>query len=188
MIDTEIHFFGILTNVDSSILLLELDEGFEIVKESLDSVRKIIAKLENSTYEVVTNEIIRNHILPDSDGNLYSIRNKQMFTVDLSDAISVPFDSKTTYLNNLLRKIRLFKEGNINLPMFYTYFKDKGDLKIFYKGFTKTYINIEFLHLENSEIPYLESFLKDIDLPFNSNFLEFALKILNYLTMCKTTT
>lgn len=63
------NYLGFLTNIDSSILLLDLDEDFKIKKEKISDVSKIVSKFYNTTEKSFTDLLSRNHIEPDEYGN-----------------------------------------------------------------------------------------------------------------------
>ena len=78
------------------------------------------------------------------------------------------------YLGQTFRLMRLFKEGNILMPLSYYYYEDRGIPKSFMQASTTLPISRELYHLEDSEIPELQKFLKEFTLPFQKDFLQLA--------------
>jgi hypothetical protein len=79
------------------------------------------------------------------------------------------------YLNPVIRLMRLFKEGNICIPLKYYFFIDNNAPKSFIRQSTGLYISSEPKYtLENSELPDLQRFIQNTKLPFKESFLQLA--------------
>lgn len=70
--------------------------------------------------------------------------------------------------------MRLFKEGNICMPLSYYYFIDNDIPNRLMKTNTSLYISREQYTLDDSEISNLQRFIKEIKLPFKESFLQLA--------------
>lgn len=173
------NYLGILTNVDSSIMLLNLNEDFKIKKEKISDVIKTIYKSDNINEMQYMELLDRNYVKPDDEGNVFTIHNSYLTSEDIITDYN-RFNDKLIYLNNLFKKLKLFKEGNICYPPLFYVFPDNNcknqSLGFDMKRNTNKYIASEIFHLERSEIPKLNSFIKSIEIPFKANFLEFAFK------------
>jgi len=167
------NYFSILANVDSSILLFKLDDGFEIKKENKSDVIETICKLDNASKRSVIDRLIRNHISPDDEDNLYTLNNSFISSLASKEEYHSTFDSfgkKTSRLTLLFQKMRLFKEGNICFPLDYIY--SEKDFITYQSSYGTQFITSEIYHLDPSEIPILNSF----KIPFKDNLLKFAFK------------
>jgi len=182
----EIHFMGLLSNTDSSILNVKLDSGFEIHVISEKEGINLISILESlsSMKEIYKKLFMDFHCL--SEKKLYYIGNSFECEIEMDEKgfLINPFPSELVefnnnlvdnYLNPMIRLMRLFKEGNICMPLEYYYFIDNSTPKLFMSKFSGSYISSEELYaLENSEIDDLQKFIQNTKLPFKESFLQLA--------------
>ncbi|RLC35788.1 hypothetical protein DRH29_05765 [candidate division Kazan bacterium] len=185
MIKKEVHFLGVLANVDQSILKYRLEHGFEITSVPVDEAVHFISNLENLPRELVYDKLFFPYpCINSSEKRIYFISKKMIGEIKLDyrgRVIEIPkevwnFAGKHVheYLRQTLRLMRLFKEGNIFMPLSYYYYEEGGIPKSFMRTSTSLPLSRELYHLEDSEIPKLHKFLKEFTLPFQKDFLRLA--------------
>lgn len=166
----------LLGNVDESILKLNdiLDHGFTVHEiDILDEEIKILQKLER----LQDNAGIFNRLEHDYNCKLYKkvYCIKKTFDVPVDELGMVRFDKIDEkdrgiihdYVPSFVSKIRLFKEGNLCIPVSYTYFNENGEIISHTKS---TWLKSEFsshFTLENSELQELKDFMQDLRIPFS---------------------
>lgn len=186
--DKRIHFIGILSNVDKSILQVKLDHGFTIDAFSSEEGMRFFFELERISGDFpgfnVLNEIFTDHgCLNYSEGRLYTVRNSFLFAPDpdpLSYSGHLRAESEfhrrmvQSYLNIVLRLMRLFMEGDIRLPFTYYYLMENGKLRPFGKWFSYRSVSREPYQLAGSELQELDVFIHSTKIPFQEPFLQLA--------------
>lgn len=177
----------LLGNADESILKLNtiLDHGFEVREIDIrDEDFKIIQKLERLDDAGISNRLsLDYHCMTYT--KLYCIQN--VFDVPFDD-FQVRFDKISTldkkliddYVPSFVSKMRLFKEGNLNIPVSYKYFMNENREPHLYTQ--QTWLKSEFsinFKLEDSELESLKEFMKDLVMPFRfgKNFLQDAFEL-----------
>lgn len=190
----KIYFIGFLTNTDSSILKINLDHGFKIEAMSVDEGIRFISILQNRPYIEVLAELkvpIRNN----SENKCYFISNSFDCDIGMSDEDRrdhlvnerTKFDVTLIqgYITPIIRLMRLFKEGNIYMPLHFYYFFNNNIPRLFmgiFKG--NNYNSQQRFSLEDSEISDFQIFIQKTKLPFKEPFLQLAFQNfeLSYLT------
>lgn len=181
----KIKFMGLLANADSSILNVKLDHGFEINYMHENESYDFISILEGIPPGLAVQKIFMDFPFLDlSERKIYFISN--CFGEDFegneyggkfqSFSRSLKYDSLlNNYLKPEIRKMRLFKEGNICIPLWYYYITENDIPKILRHGSTGLYISPKPVYsLENTEIPNLLRFIQETKLPFIEPFLQLA--------------
>ncbi|MDY6966726.1 MAG: HEPN domain-containing protein [Halobacteriota archaeon] len=176
----KIYFMGLLANVDSSILNVKLEHGFEIKTMSEQEGVKLIS---NMGFMITLSEIYKKifgrfHCLSENK-SLYYIDNS--FECDIENFGDIPSEKAkfykeyiANYLSHVIRLMRLFKEGNICIPQLFWFFSDNTTLKPFESFSVGWHVSSELYTLENSEIPDLQKFIQNTKLPFKESFLQLA--------------
>jgi hypothetical protein len=179
-------FIGLLANTNASILKLHLGDGFTIQSMSDDEGYKFFSILENlPAYETGKKLFIDYHCLNAEERKLYFVTNCLEIDVEEGGAdslewkISVKIDNLVeNYLEPKIRLMRLFKEGNIHMPMKYYFFIENDMPKPFMSKGSGLFTHIRPMSseytVEESEVPSLEKFIQDTKLPFHSEFLQLA--------------
>ena len=185
MIKKDVHFLGVLANVDQSILKYRLEHGFEITSVPVDEAVHLISNLENLPQKSVYSKLFMHYpCINSSENRIYLVSKKMIGEIKLDyygRVVEVPEEIwsfageyVSRYLGQTFRLMRLFKEGNILMPLSYYYYEDRGIPKSFMQASTTLPISRELYHLEDSEIPELQKFLKEFTLPFQKDFLQLA--------------
>lgn len=176
----EIHFMGLLANVDTSILNVELDNGFKIYTLPEREGITLLSIFESLPDMAIYQKLVKFNCF--SGDKLYYIDNSFESDIEMNDEgvlTSVPVgkfvnDLVHGYLYPVIRLMRLFKEGNICMPLEYYYFVDNNRPKSFMRMGTNLYVSQELYTLESSEIPDLQRFIQNTKLPFKESFLQLA--------------
>lgn len=181
----KIHFIGLLSNVDSSILKFKLCDNYEIKSISEEDGVKMIASLEKTSLIDTSAKIsLFLKCLNLSEKKIYYVSN---FINDVEvNKNGIP-DYETVfkkdhdfygYLRPITSKMRLFKEGNIKMPVHYFFYYDKNSTpNCFLKGGTTLHVFQDTkYHLVNSEITELKKFIENTKLPFKKEYLQLAFK------------
>jgi len=176
-----IYFAGLLANVDSSVVNVKLDYGFEIEAIPEKKGTAFIGALENLPSYDAARTLLVHYPLISSQNKYFAISNSLVCEYDagMEDRLFgriAEFDNKLVYgyLQPVLRLMRLFSEGNICMPLAYFFHLKRGIPKAFIKTGTIRYISREPYSLEHSKILDLEDFIRHTKLPFDQDFLELA--------------
>lgn len=182
----KVHYIGLLANVNSSILKLKFKYKNKIVTfKPKDEVFKIISKIEN-----IEDRQLFIKLSNFNCGFSYTPYKHSFFYIHNSFKVDCEIDNKgelifphqaifkfhnenyQTYLENSIRKLKLYDEGNVFLPINYYYYKNKKSLKAccFYHN---NYIENRPFILANNKKSDINKFIKKVKLPFN-NYLNLA--------------
>ncbi len=178
----EIHFMGLLANTDSSILNVRLDHGFKI---RAISEKEGVTRL--STFEGLPSMEIYKKLMDfncRSENKLYYIDNSFESDIEMgNDGALTGFPSGMGefrnnlvhgYLDPVIRLMRLFKEGNICMPLEYYYFIDCDTPKLFSSEDGSLHVSPAPYKLKSSGIPDLQGFIQNTELPFKESSLQLA--------------
>lgn len=179
----EIHFMGLLANIDSSILNVQLDHGFKIHAISDREGATLISIFEGLPPMEIHRKLFMEFSCL-SEKKFYFISNSFNSDIEMNDkgilanfpSEEAEFDNNLVhgYLNPAIRLMRLFKEGNICMPLKYYYFIDNNIPKSFMHVGTTLHVSPGRYTLGSSEISALQRFIKDTKLPFKESFLQLA--------------
>jgi hypothetical protein len=181
MVNHKLHFFIPLGNVDESNLKLKFNEGFEFDKMTYNDGRLFLSKLEKFPIENFGQWRHAHSVFP--HGGMYFI--KKSFEFDLSlkengdpefnpDLYKFARDLVEKNIENPLRLLRLFKEGNIFLPCWYVYYCRDGIPNIIYAQGTP-FLQIQSLyHLNDDEIEPAQDFIETTNYPFALAYIKLA--------------
>ena len=172
---------GLLANTDSSILKANLNHGFKIEAISEDEGVNLVSALEGLPYREIGNKLFFEFpCLNSSERKFYFISNSfesiDESGIEMLNAVA-EFENKFLhgYLDPTIRLMRLFKEGNICMPLIYYYFIDNSIPRAFKISGTHLYISPEPKYtLEESEVSELDKFIRNTKLPFTESFLQLA--------------
>ena len=178
----EIHFMGLLANTDSSILNVTLDHGFKIRAMSGEDGVRLLSIFEGLPYMEIYKKLMKFKCR--SGDKLYYVVNSFESDIEVSnEGVLTGFPSGMGefssnlvhgYLNPVTRLMRLFKGGNICMPLEYHYFIDNNIPKSFMRMETHLYISSELYTLKSSEILGLQEFIQNTELPFKRSVLQLA--------------
>lgn len=192
-----INYFGLLANVNENIVKVKLKNGFEIRSIPIKEVVELINILEDRREEYYIKEelmkIYKGYTRPDMDRTdimLYFIYNSFEIGVDESPynpiKIFKPFDNFKILLNQIyeqIQKMRLFKEGDIDLS-YELYYYDEDNPKAFFRPVKNILNSFQLYSLELDEIDSLNEFINGYKWYFEISFLRLAYE--NYNISYKT--
>lgn len=182
----KVYFMGLLANTDSTIVGVKLKNGFKIKEMPGDKGTYFISMLEELPPIEVSKKLFINFpCLHPTEKKLYFVENCFECIVEIDDKgkmVNFPSaiarfsnESVRNYLDSAIRLMRLFKEGNIYLPLAYYYFIEKDRPKSFIRtGYGLYQSNKPEFTLGNSELPILKKFIKNTKIPFKEEFLQLA--------------
>ena len=165
MFGEKLHYLGLLANVNSSIVNLELESGLEIRSMDLDKCLKLLCQIENlepCNYSIIGDILNQNKCINYNEYKIYFIYK------------SLPIDKhfleneELEYLSSLMSLLRLFKSGNICIPLQYHYYSD-GSFSNRIR--TNEYISREQYNLKDSELQMLLKYIRETKLLFEKPFL-----------------
>jgi hypothetical protein len=165
----EIHFMGLLANTDSSILQVTLDHGFKIHAMSKEDCVSLLSDLECLPHMRIYRILVEYSLI--SENKLYYIVNSVENDAELG---GFKENFVHGYLDPAIRLMRLFKEGNICIPLEYYYFIDYDTPKLFISEDRSLHVSPAPYKLESSEIPDLQGFIQNTKLPFKESSLQLA--------------
>ncbi len=169
-----IHYIGILANVDRSVTGLRINDKFTIEYKSNDDIAPFLRKIDKhyglqkglgisprGSYCVVGADIDQFEATPQGVAMRPSVLNK---THEL--------------LQDRCRLLRLFKEGNVTLAYSFLYHlaDANGEPKPFAFGREQTIEDTTLFALATDEISEAESFMNSHHLPLAEPFLQLALE------------
>jgi hypothetical protein len=179
----KIHFIGLLTNVDSSIVNIPLKHGFNIKSFSENEGCEFFSNLSSlPKIEVGRRMFIEYPCLNHTEKKIYYVSNsiENIETGNEQPIIFSPkimeFDTKLVhgYLFTHFRLMRLFKEGNICMP-FYFYFRMLNDKPKRLMGHdANRFVTSEAFTINDVEIFNMEKLFETIEIPFKKPFLQLA--------------
>jgi len=181
-----VSFLGVLGNVDSSILNVRFDHGFRSVAMPYDEAAKLISHLERvGIGEAARRLFAELPCVSHQEQKVYFVRNS--FECDLEEDAKGELqkvwpcvarfanECVDRYLNNVLRLMRLFKEGNLCMPLtYYVLYADTPNPRALVSGKTYRSLTCEPYAVDSSELQDLQTFVTATKLPFGDSFLELA--------------
>lgn len=178
MSEQRIYFLGFLSNVDSSILGVNLNHGFKIKAISLHDGSSLISILSGSPSRIVRGHLYMKFRCLNGSRTSYVIENSFQGIMDEGEWFpeATEFSNKQIngYLIPVLQLMRLFKEGNILLPLYYVYVIENEKARLLMSAESVRYISNDPYRLKNSELPELHRFIQDVKLPFKNPILQLA--------------
>lgn len=164
----KMRFIGLLQNVDSSILNVKLAHGFKFNSISKDEGLKLLTTLENLPLQHVHGKITEYHCLNFGLGKIFFVGNDCKITLT-QDGASIGMSKLNnlvySYLRPKIKLIRLFKEGDIDVPLTY-YFTDEPNLPKSSERRLAHYSRGPMYHLNKGDIPKLQDLLNKTKMPF----------------------
>jgi hypothetical protein len=179
--EAKVCFKGILANVDSSILQVDFNHGFKIESFSEEEAVTLFSLLEKIPKTAVVQKYFfhyrgfntseqRMYVISKSLQNVSSCNSSKVFLEIAKFDNTLVID----YLEPTIRLMRLFKEGDIRMPVKFYYLLQNDKIEERMRGEFGQHISNEPYHLEASEIPILRSFIQNMELPFKRDFLQLS--------------
>jgi len=185
---TKINFIALLSNVDSSIFKVKLNHGFKI--ENAES--ELIFKFEDRVYSIASAishaiKMLQDYKCYNSDETkAYCITNYFYLERDLKTIRGRPielFDFSQSLVNSYLKPtiqlMRLFREGNICMPLQYFWYLKNNKPKVLARDQKLSYVSPEPYKIEDLELDEIHSFISFTELPFKEKSLQLAFDSFN---------
>lgn len=165
----KMHFIGLLRNVDSSILNVKLENNFKFNSISDYEGGQLFSVLEHLPSEYITRRLFMEY-------RCLNPKLKKYFFVENSFDVTLQEggfpkelielqDLVNHYLVPKIRLMRLFKEGDISMPLKYYFFENPFSPYI--RMWMPAHLPYEPMYtLNEDEIPKLQDFLKNAKMPF----------------------
>jgi len=175
--EAKVYFKGILANVDSSILQVNFNHELKIEAFSMEEAITLLSHLEKIPEMTVAQKYFWHYqCLNNSEQKMYVVSKslENMSNDTFSDIAR--FDNRWVlgYLEPKIRLMRLFKEGDIRMPVKFYYRAQSDETQGGRRLESGSYVSSEPYHLEAPEIPVLRSFIQSVELPFKRDFLNLA--------------
>lgn len=187
MANRTVHFVGVLANVDSSIVRMGLGRGFKIEGKSESEGIDLISRIEGSSIKSIVQMLMPLSCYNYSEKKYYFVTNSFESDIEMNNrGVLASFPTGVTrfgnelfhgYLNPTIQLMRLFKEGNIVIPLEYYYVIEKDMPRILIGGQRHMVVPEEPYTLESTEISELLLFIRNTALPFKKPFLRLAFEV-----------
>ncbi|MGA2322414.1 MAG: hypothetical protein ABSG22_01035 [Sedimentisphaerales bacterium] len=181
----DIHLIGFLSNVDDSILKLDLGQPFTIEKISQGDAISFIRNIREFYGTESDNGILAiedrvNGIVHDQSFYYYCVmaRNIESFESTPQGGVVIRYGALENIvepIRNKLRLLRLFKEGNILLlfSLLYHLVEDKPRAFSFCREWPLTERTV-FKLKDDNEVSCAHDFINKVKIPFDKEFLRLA--------------
>jgi len=176
-----VHFIGLLANCDSSILRIPLEHAFSLQEISSSEAIRFIRRLEGRRYQDSRVTLAMLHCIGPSN-KAYVIKNHIEEGIEIEKGrtkdLSPVMDFIAKYMNKYLIErvfplMRLFKEGNIAMPLAYFYCQERDALMGSLSGPRKSFVRKE-LYTVKEEVAEIVEFISTTEIPFKKDFLKLA--------------
>ena len=186
MIDKAIYFLAFISNVDDSILNIDLENNLVIrnafIRDIAEGRSGILSTYFRETEFMDIHEQMA-YLRCIHDGKLYYVtleNQSRLIEQDLEikpDSLILPPDRSAEFIQryviNNFRLLRLFKEGNIRIAGWEFFFIEDDEKRTFYYRRPPSIVNSDPYRVSDEELPEIRSFLRDTDFPFQG-FLNLA--------------
>ncbi len=166
------NFIGFLSNVDPSILKVNFGDSVHPEFLSQDEAYKLLSKLDNyHDYGIFARSTSG---VRGTEGDFYVLTHGSHNDLSLDNIFKFEEEIVRPLSEEILPKLRLFKEGNPQMPLWYYFSQNEGQLtKKMEVGPGRVAYGPVF-HLDESELPELETFISDTKLPFTKDCINLA--------------
>ena len=182
MKDDDIYFIAPLSNVDSSILGLNLMPGFHVEKWPADDFIELLIALHEGEDPVILKDenLYPNCCVQEDEDDIYVVVGKIKSTeywkeLPPNASFEETYVDRGGYYGSIKRIIsllRLIQEGQIEITQHYVYYKPEDPI------LSSSPNNIPLLqipfHLYKKELNFANAFLKKYRLPFDFPYLQLA--------------
>ena len=181
----DVYFLGILCNVDSTILKIDLEHDFTIEFIEEENGMELISQLENKSYhELFMHFFTKFQCFNQNERKLYFVKNKFKTVIKLNNKGLIvetgpeiaEFHNEliNKYLKNTFRLMRLYKEGDIRMPKSYLYFYHNGKIRKIQSIYTSLQISRIKYYIEDSEVKEIINMIRKTSLPFPHSYIQLA--------------
>jgi len=182
LVVSDVHWIGLLCNVDSSILQLKLPDGFEVSYFAEDEAIDHFIQLDkiSKPSEFVIEFSLNRPCFNDDEKRIYYLHRSELLDVDIRQVgriVSYPVSETDRLYDEKIRKIvrlmRLLGEGDIRVPYDYSYYEVDGQIESFITRYSTWHISNTRFHF-NEDDQHLLNKLNKRNFPFKKNFIQLS--------------
>lgn len=175
-----LEFVGVLANVDSTILKIHFSEGTSVEAHAVTDAVRFLAELGNVNPSTMRASLFISASLNAEEQRVYFVRRRvgqgPPQTASETETLASAPDNSLVVLAEKLRLARLFKKGNLQMPLQYAYTEQAGQRILGMSGGFYGPIVREAFTLTEDETNRLNRFLKDSALPFARPYVDLAFR------------
>lgn len=175
------QYMGILSNVDSSICKMNLEQGFKINSMHIEDAITLISKLLNMERYQVLGMLTRYQAVNSSENAVYYVSTTVMIKPGGSTTgepyINIPAferDKINNYLSPIIRLMRLYNGGNILIPYTFYYHLENSIPKLVMDWGWTASTKLLPVSLTDVEMKDFNEFAQSIKIPFSRAFLQLS--------------
>jgi hypothetical protein len=185
----------ILSNAESSLLKIKLENNFKFIEMTFREGIELVCKLENISQSQAYIQLMDTNCCQLNKGTntcqemrFYAIANSYnydfvMDNIEIRNKMEAERSEKilealNDYLYPKICLMRLFKEGNITIPLTYVYISNGNKTILVQKGRSLIPTFGMLFAIEDTEINELQKFIEKTKLPF-SNSIQLAFDMFN---------
>lgn len=175
MAEKEIKFIGLLANVDSTIKQFDFKNGFQIESISQEEGLRFFSQIEGLPQnEVMTKLCMYFPCLSEGDKQFYFLSKTFEGEGEHAylSASSKANQEHVHYLDPVIRLLRLFKEGNVCMPIQYYVSNYATNPTSGMRTFTTLPVMRESYSLKDVDMLELNRFVEKTTLPFKQPFVQ----------------
>lgn len=176
-----LRFVGFLSNCDDSILDVQFGNGYNVKKQGYQEAIQFISELTGKDQMDSAGIIMRYALGSSPTPPVYYIEKEVNIqtgetpqTGGASGDVVKLFSEGSNYFFNRLRLMRLFKEGNILMPISFGGLKSNPNKGPSMSIADSYLVSHELYHLDKADIPELMTFMESTFLPFKNEVLQMS--------------
>ena len=174
-----VNFIGFLVNVDDSILKLKLGDGFEVVKQSQQEIKKFLSRIEfRYGVDGITNGVLGFAADGSPKGSFCIVKqNAGELEGTAQGGVIISLEKLKGIgqsIKNKIRLLRLFKEGNVFLRFSCFYHMKNSEPTVFQITREGPLADTTRFELIESDIVDVQSFLANNKIPFDNPHVQLA--------------
>lgn len=180
-----IRLLALLSNVDDAVVGLDLGLGLSIEKWPLAELLGVLQELDDlPEHETISRVADQYYATDDQDEYAYVITGE--FTVEQREFHypegGLPLDSSwwgrqeriTRHIGERLQVMRLFAEGNVDVPAIYFYEENNGTIEFHASQTRVAQVRYNPFQVSRNDVPRLQAFLNHWQLPFAQDYIQLA--------------
>lgn len=182
MVVVDLHWMGLLCNVDSSILTLRLPHDFQVKFLSEEEAFELLLKLDkvSTKMEFAQHFVMNMSLINTEEKRLYYIYRSERMDIDTRKQgrmVTIAFPETGQLYDSVIRKIirllRLVTDGDIRVPYDFTYYNENGKITSYITRYSNWHVSTEKYHLKKEDMEFVSN-LTEIDFPFKRKYIQLA--------------
>ncbi len=183
--EEHIEFIGFLVNCDSSVSKVKLRHGFKFERKSVSEIEKLVVSFENAANSEFGLRKFLNRVRSLTGTESLVVITNTFHSWGNEDSYFIGYDPYgpdrddgflvADYLEPVIRLMKLFKEGDLAMPLSISYEVREGTpFPSHYGGDRHRTLGGTKYSLDDSEVPELQELLDTTGLPFKRGFVQLA--------------